>query len=72
MFIGVSKKAQKQKASSQSDDGPEAMYDLRECNGIEYVAEEVDGVLQWVPNDYKEKVKTKVFRGFFSNKRRGN
>lgn len=69
MSFGISKKAQKQKATSQSADCPDAMYDLREYNGIEYVAEEVNGVLQWVPNDYKDKVKTKVFRGFFSKRR---
>jgi hypothetical protein len=64
MPFGVSKKAQKQPI-----DCPTAMYEVRECNGIEYVAEEVNGVLQWVPNDYKDKVKTKIFRGFFSNRR---
>jgi hypothetical protein len=69
MSFGMSKKAQKQKTSTQSTDCPHAMYDLREKDGIEYVAEEVDGVLQWVPNDYKDKVKTKIFRGFFSKRR---
>jgi hypothetical protein len=69
MSFGISKKAQKQNGSSQSTDCPDVMYDVRECNGIEYIAEEVNGVLQWVPNDHKDKVKTKIFRGFFSKRR---
>jgi hypothetical protein len=67
MPFGNSKTQKATKASKKQS--PEAMYDLHESNGIEYIAEEVDGVLQWVPNDYKEKVKTKVFRGFFAKRR---
>jgi hypothetical protein len=67
MPFGNSKTQKTTKASKSQS--PQAMYDLHECDGIEYVAEEVNGVLEWVPNDYKEKVKTKVFRGFFSKRR---
>jgi hypothetical protein len=45
------------------------MYDVQEYNGVEYIAEEIDGGLQWVPNDYKDKVKTKIFKGFFAKRR---
>jgi hypothetical protein len=68
MSFGISRKA-KTSQTLQSTHCPEAMYDLQELNGVEYIAEEVNGELQWVPNDYKDKIKTKVFKGFFAKRR---
>ncbi len=75
MSFGFSRKSKTNNTSQysspglQSADCPQAMYDLHEYNGVEYIAEEIGGELQWVPNDYKDKVKTKVFKGFFAKRR---
>ena len=69
MSFVKSRRTQKQNNGLQCTHCPEALYDLQERNGIEYIAEEVDGELKWVPNDYKDKVKTKIFSGFFSKRR---
>jgi hypothetical protein len=73
MSFAFSRKSKTYNTSSrgagQHTDCPSAMYDVQEYNGVEYIAEEIDGGLQWVPNDYKDKVKTKIFKGFFAKRR---